>query len=205
MKSNDPQGLKTALIIFSLAGGLSFLFFILLILREHISKIEIIFYGYVKLLFIFTVLSVGCLFLLKKFLHHNWEIFKISVFLPAAAISLLLSYTVIMTFPVVMERSFSVYILGSIYNSKKIREDDLEKIVLGYFHERRLIGKRIEEQIVTGSIALDRDGYISMTPRGRRIVMTNALIGRLFNLDMENILPTATSLIESDNEKKMDE
>jgi hypothetical protein len=96
-----------------------------------------------------------------------------------------------MTFPVTIERSISVYILGSIYKKQTMTAEDLEKALWKYFHEHRLVReKRINEQLVTGSIVVDNDGYIILTPRGRLIVKINALIGRLFNLDMENILPT---------------
>jgi hypothetical protein len=173
-----------------LAGGLSTIFFVLLILHEHISKIEIIYYGYIKLSLIFFALSIILLAAVKKFLHSGREIFSFPVTLPAAFISLLLNYAIIITFPVTIERSFSVYMLGSLYN-KETDTENLERIVQYYFNERRLVGKRLEEQIATGSIIVDDEGHITMTPRGKRIVKMNALIGRLFNLDMENILPAA--------------
>jgi hypothetical protein len=161
--------LKTIALTFCLAGGLSFIFFVLLILHEHISKTEIIYYGYIKLSLIFFVLAVILLAAVKKSLHSSREIFRFSVTLPAAFISLLLNYAIIITFPVTIERSFSVYMLGSIYN-QPMDAENLEKIVQDYFKERSLVGKRMSEQIATGSIIIDDEGYISITPRGRRIV-----------------------------------
>ncbi|MDR2410935.1 MAG: hypothetical protein LBE13_22875, partial [Bacteroidales bacterium] len=65
--------------------------------------------------------------------------------------------------------------LGLIYNSHIINSQELGKKLEGYFFEHKLVDKRIDEQVATGSIVVDKDGYITMTQRGQRIVKMECL------------------------------
>jgi hypothetical protein len=67
---------------------------------------------------------------------------------------------------------------------------NINNAVSEYFHKRKLIDKRLKEQIATGSLKYIDDHTIEMTERGKRIVKMNILIGRLFNLDTDNYCPT---------------
>jgi hypothetical protein len=70
---------------------------------------------------------------------------------------------------------------------KPVPFNDIKQIVSEYFHDRRLVEKRLIEQVYTGSVLIDDNGYIKITNRGKNIVNMNIIIGKLFNLDMKNI------------------
>jgi hypothetical protein len=75
------------------------------------------------------------------------------------------------------------------YNGK-IPLSDINNAVSEYFHNRKLIDKRLKEQTATGSLIYIDDDNIIMTERGKNLVKMNILIGKLFNLDIDNIHPS---------------
>jgi hypothetical protein len=79
--------------------------------------------------------------------------------------------------------------LGTLYkHSRQTTFDELSLIVSGYFHDRELVGKRLHEQIATGTVIISGD-TIYLTEKGVAVVRLNIIIGRIFNLDMNNIKP----------------
>jgi hypothetical protein len=80
--------------------------------------------------------------------------------------------------------------LGYISNyNNTVSISDINYVVSEYFHKRKLIDKRLKEQVATGSLMYIDDDTLEMTERGKNIVKMNILVGRLFNLDMDNIYP----------------
>ena len=165
------------------------IFLIFTALHEHIWKSDIIFYGYIKILIIFNISAVAVVFALRKFSCSLKKTFNFSTVVLSSIISCLLYHSFNMTFPIVMDRSFSVYMLGALYKlDSPVHLSEFDSIVSKYFHERSLVDKRIYEQLATGSIKICND-KIELTERGRSIVEIHVLIGRVFNLDMNNIAP----------------
>lgn len=85
-------------------------------------------------------------------------------------IGLLVAVLYALTFPTVIDRSLSVYILEKLeQRGGAIREDALEDILVKeYFPEHRLVDIRLTEQLNSGTITMT-DGCVRLTSRGRWI------------------------------------
>jgi hypothetical protein len=187
--------LKSELRSIAKIGGLAVLFtlafFLLLIIHEHLWKSEIVFYGYIKMLFLCFAGMVIILFVLHRNVHFFKARLRISEIIISACFSLLLSFVICFTFPVTVDRSFSVFMIGSLYKYEEpVPIDEFKEIVSRYFYGQNMVGKRINEQLATKSIEISGgDKMVQLTKRGRFIANSFKLVGKIFNLDMTNISP----------------
>jgi hypothetical protein len=96
-----------------------------------------------------------------------------------------------LTFPVIIDRSLSCYILGSLSKyDHPVSIEELRLIIAKNFNDMHQLEKRLAEQLATGSVHIDKDKKtIVLTEKGNRIVKINIFFGKLFNLDLNNILP----------------
>jgi hypothetical protein len=106
--------------------------------------------------------------------------------------SLLLSVNVVFFthLPVTADRSISVFILAYMNRAEGplTSEQISDSVIRTYFLERRAIDKRLDEQLVTGTLVRTGDGYV-ISEEGRRLVGFYELIARVFNVDTENLSP----------------
>jgi hypothetical protein len=184
-----PQDFRFTVKVLLVAFGLFAVSVLATAIHEHVWKSDIIFYSFIRLTMIYAALSVIGMMALRMLSSRLKNFLDFSTIALSSIMVCLLSYSFNMTFPVNMDRSFSVYMLGTLYKfDSPVPLSELDSIVSKYFHERGLINKRIHEQLATGSIVIN-DDKVALTGRGRSIVETHMLIGRLFNLDMNNIAP----------------
>lgn len=164
------------------------LFFLCDICVEHIFQPQIFFYAALKCLAAFFLVSLAVLYIFRiKFNLNFKKIFYSEI------IFLLFSYSFIMTFPVTIDRSFSVYMLGAISSSEKVGHalglEELSDVTRAYFFNNRMLQRRINEQIATGTITIDKRNQVTLTNRGKFIVRIYRTIGFLFDLDKKNYAP----------------
>jgi len=183
---SDKQGFRMAAGILALSATMIVLYYLILFLCERIWPSGIIFYSYMRL----SVIFLAGFSLLGFILHRRAAgIFSGGSAVVASIIFLLFTYAFNITFPVNIERSFSVFMLGTLANYEdKMPESVLSDIVSDYFHGQKLVERRIREQLATGTIVVE-DGYVVLTPKGHRIVTVMSAIGWAFNLDMSNANP----------------
>ena len=168
---------------------LTLVYFLMLIIHEHIWKSEIVFYSYIKILFFCFAVTIIILFVLRHYIKSLRTKLRIPDIVISSVVALLLSYAILFTIPVIVDRSFSVFILGTLNKYEEpVPVTELEQIISRYFYGRDMVGKRIDEQLATKSIIIDSDTVI-LTKRGRMIADSFKLIGKVFNLDMGNIAP----------------
>jgi amino acid transporter len=162
-----------------------------IVIAARLFPEQIPFYIYLKIIgfvHIFFILAAIALIKIKKYVRFK-SFFHLPKTIISSIISLLLTYSFVLTFPVTIDRSFSVYLLGYLYSSGgKLTVEQLDDGVKRYFFDRHMINKRLEEQVATGSIVIT-GRQVTMTETGNRIVLMNKLVGKIFKLDMENILP----------------
>lgn len=188
---NITSELKIVAKIFFCTVLLLILFIAVLAVHENIWKSDIIFYGYIKILLIFFVVATAVMVIMFLYVPIFKKILPLSAVLLSNIIFLLVSYAFIITFPVTLDRSFSIYLLGALNKCETpIQKEKLISIVSKYFHDPKLVEKRIYEQLATGSIISNDGGEtIYMTANGKRIVIVNKIIGKMFNIGKENIDP----------------
>ncbi len=107
-------------------------------------------------------------------------------------VSLLVSVNVVFFthLPVTADRSISVFMLAYINRADGplTSEQISDSIIRTYFLERRAIDKRLDEQLITGTLVRIGDGY-AISEEGRRLVGFYELIARVFNIDTANLSP----------------
>ena len=95
---------------------------------------------------------------------------------------------------VTIDRSLTVFILGSIHNhpSQTMRRDLIEAFVEDqYVKGYRAVDRRLEEETKAGHIACDETSC-TMTAKGRHVVEIGAALGHLFGTDDRFISPPST-------------
>ena len=158
-------------------------------IHEHAWKSDFIFYGYIKHTMRHTLLAAISMVMLRMISSRLKKIFDFSTIILSLIIFFLVSFSFNRLFPVTIDRSFSIYMIGVLYKfDSPLPLSELNLIVSKYFHERTMINKRIQEQLAMGNIAIN-NGQIELTKRGKSMVEMNILMGRIFNLDMNNIAP----------------
>lgn len=105
--------------------------------------------------------------------------------LGACVLSLSLNLSFLVIFPVTVDRSISVFLLGRMaahpgetFTAERARAE-FEAVYLGRF---RQIERRLAEQTASGTIAPVRDGYV-ITPQGLAFVRLSGLIAWAFHTD----------------------
>ena len=93
--------------------------------------------------------------------------------------------------PVTAERSISVFLLSHIdkHSQTTLTNQEITKIVVDkYLYEFGAIDKRLYEQIISGNIVRDGNGY-KISKRGKFLLKMYALIIDVFNIDKKLISP----------------
>ncbi len=92
--------------------------------------------------------------------------------------------------PVTADRSISVFMLAYIDRAEGplTSEQISDSVVQQYFLERRAIDKRLDEQLVSGTLVRTGEGYV-ISEEGRWLVGVYELIARVFNIDPANLSP----------------
>lgn len=107
-------------------------------------------------------------------------------------VSLLMSVNVVFFthLLVTADRSISVFMLAYMNRAEGplTSEQISDSVVQQYFLERRAIDKRLEEQLVTGTLVQTGDGYV-ISEEGRWLVGFYELIAHVFNIDTANLSP----------------
>ena len=107
-------------------------------------------------------------------------------------LSLLLSVNVVFFthVPVTADRSISVFMLAWMNRADNpLTADEIEQgIVQEYVIDREAIAKRLEEQLVTGTVVPSGEGYV-LSDEGRSLVALYEFIARLFDIDTDNLSP----------------
>jgi len=183
------QDFSFAIKVLLLALGGFIISLIVTVVHEFIWKSEIVYYGLIKITAAYTIVLRQMMFGLRLFSKRFKKLFDSSTIILSSTIIFLLSYSFNITFPVTIDRSFSVNMLGALYQfDRPVSLSELDSVVYKYFHEKDRLNKRIKEQLATGSIVVDND-LVELTERGKSIVEINMLLGRIFRLDMNNIAP----------------
>lgn len=183
---NEIKSLLITLVIFLfLFVG----FIILNITIQQCQRADIYVYSTFYQMIIYFLISLIC----GYYFYFKYKRDKLLNFLHAQIVFIVTAFAFVMTFPVTVDRSFSVYMLSSLYNNKvqgnTITKHELSKIVEDYFFSQSLVDKRVHEQLATGSITIDKNDVITMTNKGELIVNLNKIIGNTFNLDIKNYDP----------------
>lgn len=86
-----------------------------------------------------------------------------------------------MAVPTIIDRSLSIYILEEINRKEKIHRSEIEKEILNnYLNEYSVINTRIFEQLKSGTIIIDGNECITLSDRGKLIVLMTNFYKKVF-------------------------
>jgi hypothetical protein len=106
-------------------------------------------------------------------------------------VSLLLSINVVFFthLPVTADRSISVFMLAFMERADgPLTADEISDGVVQHVVAGQAIDKRLDEQLVTGTLVQEGDGYV-ISEEGRWLVGFYEFVARLFNIDPANLRP----------------
>jgi hypothetical protein len=108
--------------------------------------------------------------------------------LPIAAAALSLSFNIcfLVLLPVTVDRSVSIYLLSTVERRQDAGIDALglqRAFIDDYVVRMGAIGRRIDEQRVSGNITVASDGTVHLTKQGRRFMALSRVVARLFRTD----------------------
>ena len=167
------------------AGAVAFGFvcFALLFRADLFSGLTILFYRGLVLLVLAFGIALCAMAVLAKLLH-GWGVRRRDA-LGACVLSLSLNLSFLVIFPVTVDRSISVFLLGRMaaHPGESFTVDraraEFEAVYLGQF---RQIERRMAEQTASGTIAPAGEGYV-ITPRGLAFIRLSGFVAWTFRTD----------------------
>ncbi|MDP4004124.1 hypothetical protein [Methylobacterium sp. NEAU K] len=167
------------------AGALTLGFagFVLLFQTDLWSGVTILFYRGLILLVVAFLATLGVTAMLAG-IGRPWGLRRRDA-LGACVLSLSLNLSVFVIFPVTVDRSISVFLLGQMAAqpeesfSPERAQAVFESVYLGAF---RQIERRLAEQSASGNIAPSGTGYV-ITRQGCAFIRFSRLVARIFRTD----------------------
>lgn len=177
---------------FYLATGCAgFALFVLLVRSGLLARLDILFYRGLALLVVAFALSWAGAALVARRLAGRGP--TVQDALSASALSLALNLSFFVLFPVTIDRSVSVFMLGEMaahpqdgYSADRMKDAFARR----YLGEYRQIERRLSEQTASGNIARAADGY-RLTAQGETFVRLSGGIARLFGAETRFVEPEA--------------
>ena len=96
-----------------------------------------------------------------------------------------LNVTFLVIIPVTVDRSVTIYLLGRLSRrSSGLSHDELrDSLVTTFVDEYDGVGRRMQEQIASGTVIGSSDGRFALTAKGERFLRFGRAIGKLFGVD----------------------
>ena len=96
--------------------------------------------------------------------------------------------------PITADRSVTLFLLGYMNNHAEVgaslTKEQLENYLINtYIHKYGAIDRRMNEQIISGTVEKTPDGGYRLTENGKLLVKFNLQIGRYYGIDNKFINP----------------
>ena len=168
------------------------IFYISLFNTPLLANITVLFYRGISLLVISSMLTATLMWIIGLKLYPDLIIGRDIVL--AFTLHFSLNIIFFTHVPVTADRSVTIFLLGYMnnhsVNDTSITKDQLEKYFIDtYVNEYGAINRRMDEQIVTGTVEKTPDGGYRLTPKGKLLVKFNRWMGRYYGLDEKFIDP----------------
>ena len=165
----------------SLISSFLFFYFIALILKRFFFPSEIFYYESINLLFLYSIFIIILIVLFFKILKKN-----LLILVNSLIIFILLTYSILITFPTLSKRSLSLYLLNNLEKNIEINNGATDQEILKLFQNEFLdedgqILIRLNEQLNSKNI-YQKDQKYFITNRGIFINKINTILIRIFNL-----------------------
>lgn len=110
--------------------------------------------------------------------------------LSAISLAFAANTTFLIVFPVTIDRSVSVYLLGQLLTHPSgMTENELsQRLIREYVTEYRGVDRRMQEQMLTGNVKVT-EGRYTLTEQGKLFMHFSGLVSNLFSVDPRFVRP----------------
>ena len=153
-----------------------------------LAAISILFYRGVVLVAVGCIVTFILLVMAARGLGRS---FSARDAFAAAVLSASINLSFLVVFPVTIDRSQTLFILGEMSNTpqRSFAPREVRDFFVGvYVDDYRQMDRRLQEQTVSGNIEKTPDGY-RITPQGRAVIAMSERIAALFDVDPRFIKP----------------
>jgi len=179
---NALRSFAAAALLFAAAAVLGFLILVALFKSGAFRGVDILFYRGVILVALSAAATFGLLALAGRLWRRTGITLRDAVAAGALSLGLNLSFLVI--FPVTIDRSVTVFLLGRMAAEPQAQTvPELEAMFVGgYLGEYRQIQRRMDEQVRSGNVEAVGSRY-SISGQGRAFLRTSRLVAWMFDTD----------------------
>lgn len=169
--------IKQKLLWFFQVVSIAFSYLILFALLRKFYSSDIVFYQGNRLIIINSIFWAMVYHASAKF-SFNQLIAKLDVIFSAA----ILSFAILSTFPVILDRSITLHMLYKLNVEKKVSVKELQAdFVENFVYRANAIEKRIIEQVEIGNVSLDGENVI-ITRKGEKYQEFFEYLNGLFSI-----------------------
>ena len=168
-------------VIYFCALVVGFLLFALLTRSPLFAGVDILFYRGLLL----AGVTAAILALLGMLAARSWPQIDLSTGIGAIALSLAFNITFLIVIPVTIDRSVTVFLLSRIESSPRPMDEAAlrERFAREYLGDMQQVQRRIDEQQTTGTISVDDEGNVHITPQGAAFMANMRRVARWWGTD----------------------
>ena len=169
--------IKKKILWFFQVFAITFSFLLLFALIRKFYSSDIVFYQGNRLIVINSIFWVVVLYVSAKF-SFNQILAKVDVIFSAG----ILSFAILSTFPVILDRSITLHMLYKLNVEKNVSFKELQAdFIENFVYRSNAIEKRIIEQIEIGNVSLDGENVV-ITKKGEKYQEFFEFLNGLFNI-----------------------
>jgi hypothetical protein len=135
---------------------------------------SLVYYRGIAVIFGILILGVSCVFFAKCSFENAF---------PAVLLAATLVYSFHITIPVILDRSISIQVIGSLSTDKPLHIEEInQKFLQGYVDGYSTSCRRLDEQLATGNIKI-ADNKVTLTKKGLAMKKTFNLIAEILKVE----------------------
>lgn len=180
-------------VLYTAAPVIGFVLLVALFRAGVLSQVNILFYRGLALIALAFVATFGLIFALARRGPlagvGGRDAFS------AAVLSLAFNLCFLVIFPVTIDRSISVFVLGEMaaHADRAYSADQMASVFSNvYVGEDRQIDRRLREQLLSGNVERVGDGY-RISAHGKAFIQTSKLIAWMFDGDTRFVSPASVT------------
>ncbi len=178
-------------VLYAAAPVIGFALLVALFRAGVLAEVNILFYRGLALIALAFVATFGAVFLAAR--RGPIAGVRGRDAFSAAVLSLAFNLCFLVIFPVTIDRSISVFVLGEMaaHADRAYSADQMAQVFSNvYVGEDQQIDRRMREQLLSGNVERVGDGY-RISPHGKAFIQTSKLIAWMFDGDTRFVSPPA--------------
>lgn len=180
--------IKLTLIHFSFLM-LSYLLISSLFMIDILNNLQVLFYRGIAVILLVSLFILIIQLLLRRMAFFS-RLFSVKDLIMSLVVIICINITIFTHLPVTADRSITVFMLGCMNESRSpLTKEQLQEILIKkYITEYDATGKRLDEQIESGTVVKNGDCYI-ITHKGRLLMDIYRIVADLYGISKKFAQP----------------